>query len=267
VRNFHASVFLPSTTSEYIENIFMAFGAWNPNDVNPRLVPPTWALTVEIFFYILICMGISRTFARVKIWLSLSLLYVVASFILGLPSQERYFPFAAASLPFAIGSCIYFLSKDEEVYALYLRLRISAKSIFLLVLANCLIFTQIRFGSLFADVGLYINLGLCALLVYSVIKGERIINIGDSLDKRIGDFSYPIYLLHWQMGLVASYLIYGSAFHEFSYRGWVSATVAMVLSVLMSLIFITVLDKPLQIIRSRIKRNTVLQGQSPPGSG
>jgi len=55
VAHYHASMVLPDSYLSYVFNVSMFFPGWHPNDVSPRLVPPTWALTVEICFYALIC--------------------------------------------------------------------------------------------------------------------------------------------------------------------------------------------------------------------
>jgi len=253
VQAFHGSMFLPSTVLEYMENIFMTFVAWKPGDVNPRLVPPTWAITVEIFFYILIGTGISKTPSRVKAWLVLSIIYVIVAFASGLSWEDRYYPVAAASLPFAIGAGIYFASKKDKKYLIDSNFDISAKYIFILIIANCLFFAQMDSDLLIFGVGFYINLILCALLVYSVVTGGKIIEIGDSLDKKIGDFSYPVYLLHWQAGFVASYLLFQKPFHEYSFQGFLVLIVAFMGLYILSKVFITLIDKPIQVLRLRIK--------------
>jgi len=259
--NYHKSIFLPTSFGEVLHNFLMAFPSWHPNSINPRLVPPTWALTVEIFFYILICFGISKTFKRVKIWLILSLFYVVASYFMGLSWQDRYFPVAAASLPFSIGSSIYFISKDNSIQKLYSKLNISSKYLFFLMLINCLVWiilSKLNIGKLI-EVGFYINILLCSLLIYSIAIGGEILKIDKKIDQLIGDFSYPIYLLHWQSGLLISFLIFGNSFHEFSIRGFISLVGSIVFVGLLSPLFIWLIDKPIQHIRSKIKANKALQ--------
>ena len=76
---YHGAIFLPASRLEVLQNLFMVFADWRPDSVYPRLVPQSWALTVELFFYLLIGLGISKTFIRVKIWLVLSVGYVIAS--------------------------------------------------------------------------------------------------------------------------------------------------------------------------------------------
>lgn len=259
--SFHKSIYMPTSFQDMLHNLFMAFTAWFPNSINPRLVPPAWALTVEIFFYVLICLGISKTFLRVKIWLVLSVCYVVYSFVSGLEWSARYFPVAAASLPFAIGSTIYFLSKNSQFIEAFHKLPFSARSLYILFLANCIIWILISHADVgaFIEVGFYLNITFCSLLVIALVTGGKIIKLNRKIDKLIGDYSYPIYLLHWQSGLIASYVIFGEAFHEFSYRGLVSLTCALVIVAVLSTVFIYGVDEPIQRVRKRIKANKALQ--------
>lgn len=253
--NYHRSIYLPSTPEELLQNLFMAFAAWNPSSLNPRLVPPTWAVSVEIFFYLLICLGISKTLTRVKIWLLFSLCYVAFSYATGWPWSDRYFPVAAASLPFAMGAMVYFLSKNKTAIEKFKALSISAKNLFLIMLLNCLAWTILSREDIgaFIDVGFYLNVALCSLLVYKLAIGETIISLNKKTDKIIGDYSYPIYLLHWQSGLIASYIIFGEALHELSYRGLISFVAALFIVIALSSILIRHLDTPIQRIRNEIK--------------
>ncbi|WP_419569491.1 acyltransferase family protein [Rheinheimera sp.] len=141
VRGYHPQIYIPSTTGSYLQNIFMAFIAWYPNEVSPRLVPPTWALAVEIFMYLLIAAGISKSFFRVKIWIFFSICYVGYSFYTGEPWGSRYYPAAAASLPFSVGAAIYFLTKNIQFKQKIKRYRLTAKKCFLMMLLNSLFFS------------------------------------------------------------------------------------------------------------------------------
>ena len=262
VAHYRGSMVLPASYKGYISNLLMIFPSWYPNSVKPRLVPPTWALTVEIVFYVLICLGISKSFIRVKIWFLLSIGYVVVTFIAGLPSNNRYFPAAAASLPFSIGSGVFFMSKDSRIYDLYLKLKVSSAALFILMIAHCLVWVVLskrRIGGL-VEIGFYMNIVICTVLVYSVVSGGKIGKINQSIDKFIGDFSYPIYLLHWQSGLLASLAIFGEGLHGFSIRGFISLAVSIPIVCMLSFASMLVIDKPIQRIRAKIKTNKRLHG-------
>ncbi|MEQ1559730.1 MAG: acyltransferase [Methyloglobulus sp.] len=257
--HYFKSIYMPTSAREYFSNIAMIFPSWYPNQVNPRLVPPAWALTVELFFYVLICLGLSKHYTVIKVWLLLSVAYVVATFAFGSWS-DRYFPVAAASLPFSIGSAIYFISKDEGIHKRFLTLGLSTKTLFILMLANCFAWSAISLlttGAL-VEIGFYLNLLICALLVYSITKCGKIVDISKAHDTYIGDFSYPIYLLHWQTGILVSFVIYGEAVHGFSTKGGVSYIVSLLVISLLAVVFMAIIDRPIQRIRSIIKANKAL---------
>jgi peptidoglycan/LPS O-acetylase OafA/YrhL len=233
----------------------MTFADWRPDSVYPRLVPQSWALTVELFFYLLICLGISKTLIQVKIWLVLSVGYVIASYVAGWSFQERYFPLGAASLPFAIGAAIYFLSKIRPVNELYSKLSVTSLHLFILMLANCLVWMKIN---RWVEVGFYLNVLIFSFLVYSIATGQEILNVNRKVDKWIGDFSYPIYLLHWQCGLLVSYLIFGESFYEVSFHSVSSLIGSIVLVFILSFVSILTIDKPIERVRTTIKANKAL---------
>ena len=128
------------------------------------------------------------------------------------------------------------------------------------MLTNCLtwmILSKLNIGKLI-EFGFYINMLICSLLVYSIVTGSEILKISRKVDKLVGDFSYPIYLLHWQSGLLISFLIFGESFHEFSTRGLISLTGSILFVFILSLVLMWAIDKPIQRIRSKIKANKSL---------
>nr|WP_010133616.1 acyltransferase [Microbulbifer agarilyticus] len=255
VAAYHRSMQLPTTLKEVLANATMIFPAWSPFEIKTRLVPPSWALTVEIFFYVLICFGISKSFTRVKVWFAASVCYVIWSFAAGMPWTDRYFPIFAASLPFSIGSAIYFLSKDEGARERYSKLGLRSDLLFALMLCNCLawILASKLMPGKYIEVGFYINIAICSLLVFGISSGHEIIKFKKGTDKILGDYSYPIYLLHWQCGFLVSYLIFGEAFHELSARGLASLACSLVFIAAVVFILIRVVDKPIQRVRSRVR--------------
>lgn len=256
-KEFHKSIYLPTSTEDILHNIFMLFTAWSPSSINPRLVPPTWALTIEIFFYTLICLGISKNFFRVKLWLTLSICYVILTYTANWDWQTRYFPIAAASLPFSVGSAIFFLAKKEKPLKISKKISLSARNLYFIFLSNCLIWTilyQKNIGYI-AEIGFYLNIIFSSLLIYTLAMGQKIFPLNRNTDSIIGDYSYPVYLLHWQSGLIASFIIFGEAFHELSLRGLANLALAVIITAILSTILIYSLDKPIQKIRDRIKTN------------
>ena len=97
-----------------------------------------------------------------------------------------------------------------------------------------------------------------SFLVYSIATGQEILNLNRKVDKWIGDFSYPIYLLHWQCGLLVSYLIFGESFYEVSFHSVSSLIGSIVLVFILSFVSIWTIDKPIERIRATIKANKAL---------
>ncbi len=257
ITHFHKSMSVPQSLTRIVENIFMVFPSWIPGSIHPRLVPPTWAITIEMVFYALICLGLSKTYVRVKLWLVLSVLYVIYSFISGQVWAYRYFHVLAASLPFSIGALIYFIKKDNLMAGLLSKIKLSSLHLYVIMLVNCSIWMLIPKNSIgqYVEIGFYINLIICALLVLTLVKGGKIFNINRKWDKFIGDYSYPIYLLHLQSGLIASVLIFKTtvAFHRFSYNSMITFGLALIIVIVLSTALIFVVDKPIQKIRNKIK--------------
>lgn len=123
------------------------------------------------------------------------------------------------------------------------------------MLIKCLtwsILHQYNIGT-FIELGFYLNIAICALLVYKLALGEAIFNLKKKTDAALGNYSYPIYLLHWQSGIIASYMIFGEAFHELALRGLLSFFAALIIITALSSLFILLLDNPIQSIRKKIK--------------
>jgi peptidoglycan/LPS O-acetylase OafA/YrhL len=251
----HPAVYLPEQLGEVLGNLFMAFFAWSPNAASPRLVPASWAITVELTFYCLICIGISRTFLRVKVWFGLSLCYMLYTYLAGWSWDARYFPVPAASLPYSVGAAIFFVSRKKDLPSWW-KVPLGTGGLFVAMIVNCLawafVYDNFDIG-LFREVGFWINLALFAVIVYRLSLGREIAVISRRLDSWIGHYSYPIYLLHWQVGAAMSYLCFGETFHEFSSRGLVNLLVSMVSVFLISSVLIVLVDLPIQKIRSRVK--------------
>ena len=252
---FHQSLYWPSSMAEIARNILMVFPAWFPNALDPRLVPPAWALTVEIFFYILICLGLSKTPRRVAVWIFVSVCYVVLSYAAGWSWPTRYFTVPAASLPFSLGAAVYFASRSAACRASLERWRLSGAKLFVALLANALFWSALAVADIgdFVETGFYCNIVIATLLVFCLANGGKIFDIGKGADKKVGDYSYPVYLLHWQCGFLASWMIYGEAFHEFSFRGLVALAFSFVIVGVLSAFLIHCVDAPIEKLRSRIR--------------
>jgi len=146
--------------------------------------------------------GLSRNKKVVIIWFVSSVTYHILVLVMGGGWHAKYSSFLAASLPFSSGAVIYHFKGAlkgclvfvKESYRFYLPI-----NIFLCVLLNWGV------GYFFEDnrgVFFYSNYLLCSLMVLLLSERKALPFVSISIDKWFGDMSYPIYLIHYQVGLV-----------------------------------------------------------------
>ncbi len=251
---YHHAMFVPADLSSIGQNIAMIFLAWRPISVTPNLVPPVWAITVELFFYACICLGLSKTYKRTLVWFLASVTYVLYSFYAELPWQDRYYPIAAASLPFSIGSMIYFFSKKQDLANLVGGLKSFSTACFAILLLNCALWIYLSRSDLGAleEVGFYLNTFLCAMMTLGIACNNSVHPFGKSLDYQIGQYSYPIYLLHMPMGLIV-YFFSGAKHTFYSQIGLRDFSVALILVLVASYLLLRFVDSPIQRYRAGLR--------------
>ena len=191
----HQHIFMPKSIMDWISNITMIYPEFIPHRFKPRLIPPSWALTNELIFYLLISLGISKTKKRTFYWLLFSIAYYIGTYLFYNIETYRYSAILASSLPFAIGALLYWY-KD----------RLTFKSSFLVVgMLYCMFLLNgvlsSYYNSIFQEISGYINMLLAVLLISQLYK----INIKKKqlkkIDNYIGLYSYPIYLAHFIVGI------------------------------------------------------------------
>ncbi len=249
------NLYPPGDFFEWFQNLFLVFSV----DSEPRLSPASWALTVELFFYVMIGLGLSRTREMTKIWFIQSVIYTVF-LLITLPSDlwyDRYFPIPAASLPFSIGAMLFhYREKIDRVKFIKFPL-----TPVVLMIAICLnfafsYFIQYKiFDNYMMGAGLYVNLLLMILVVVS-LNEQKPVGWLRKVDVFVGKFSYPMYLCHWQ-GAAMIYLISGQELRR-SYLtkdGLVFLVLGYCSVLIISYIAIKLIDEPVERWRRKFKRN------------
>ncbi len=247
--NYHPAFYLPDDLFGLAKNLLLFF----PFQERPRLAPPAWALTVELFFYILIGLGISKNKRRTVVWLGLSILYhgLIIAFQMGW--HQRYYTIPAASLPFATGAMIYHFKDRLIHYADQKMGRLdpfSAYIIFSVILINWFI------GYLTAQsegISFYLNYVLSAAMVVILSEKRVLPLISRTFDRWMGDFSYPIYLIHYQVGLVVV-IFSGSLGFELKRPNLTLMSVSIPMIFLFSWMITITVARPLESLRSKVKQ-------------
>jgi peptidoglycan/LPS O-acetylase OafA/YrhL len=244
----------PATVVEWFENLTILFVDYKPVDVAPRLVPPSWALTVEIVYYALICAGLSRTENRCRAWFLASLVLAVAMLAWGGYANALYGTILSGSLPFAAGSLAY--HKRAAITAWLDRLRVGGAG--WVVLRWFYLFQfywvfkhYIPHGIAARELAMLGTIFVSVFVVVRLFSIDRKHRLG-RFDEFLGAYSYPVYLLHFNAGLIAAALVYGLPFTD-DYRDWPVFVVAMPILVLLSTVCVFAIDKQADRLRARNK--------------
>ena len=263
VRNFHSSMFYPDDLVSILRNLLLFFPSLN----EPRLTPPSWALTVEIFFYIGIGLGLSKSRSVTIAWFVISVAYVVAVHVSGLGWNYKYFIIPAASLPFATGALV-FHYRDKLISLVERRFDSNylPAILFSIVLANWV--AGYYLGSL-RGASFYLNYALCAATLVSLLNKRSLPLVSMKVDKMLGDYSYPVYLVHYQVGLVVL-VVFQRAGYNFVYPGIGLALVSLPLIILVAWLMTRYMEMPIELLRARIKADNHAVGVTesnvtPPG--
>ena len=251
----HPKSYLPNSFSEWIPNLTLIYPDFFPYRFTPRLSTPTWALTNELFFYFLISLGISKTPKRTILWLLISIGYFILTYhYFNLP-KYRYGAIFAASLPFAMGSTLYWFIKKHPIKfnSIY-----PGIIIYMTFIANSILSSS--FNSGFKEISIYINLLLGLIMVYYFFNLKLNFHF-KKYDDYLGNYSYPIYISHYA-ALIIYQFTFGFGLIKNSFKLEFSALIPYFF-VLISLSFLVVhfIDKKVVRLKKNLKprvQNTTL---------
>ena len=212
--------------------------------LNRDLPPPTWAITNELVFYLLISLGISKNIVGTIFWVIVSILYYIITYSLYDIETFRYSAIPAASLPFSIGALLFHLNKKG-----WLPNGGLVTFSILLIAFYLNAYFRINTNIFTADLHLYLNILLAVSIIHVLFhqKDDRF----RKWDKFIGYYSYPIYLFHFQFAIIYYYL-FRLEFSTFKIP-LIQAPIFLILLVLVLTPLVILVDKRIDDLKSRIK--------------
>lgn len=255
-RAYRNTIYLPDTPWVWLQNITMIYADWNPQNIQPRLSPATWALTIELVFYALIGCGLFRSLRLTWIVVALGLgyqAYIVVTAVFDLARFPNFI--LSGALPFGIGGLLfhyrYQLARFSPGTTLTYALFIPA---FALLGAAAIWLRSQGMGMLSNGLG-YVNLLLCAAAVAALAQpGTRNTS---AADRFIGDFSYHLYISHWVVAMVVANLLFGVSQPLRWPEGLMVFLSSAIICVVLSLMLQVLVDRPVETLRRRIKARTV----------
>jgi len=234
-------IYLPINFESILRNISIVFSVHS----EPRLTPPSWALTVEIFYYVLIASGISKNKYLTLLWFLASCLYSSYLLIGDASFSYRYFTIPAASLPFSLGALLFYIEPNPLAKKNYLKIIILS----ILIISN-------YFISLFFNVlesfGFYINLFLSANIIFTLSHIKTKNKLLKKYDLLIGNLSYPIYLVHYQCGIL-SLLIFSYLNFDIEKGSNIFVLSSLIICLLLSHLIAIFIENKIEDLRNKVR--------------
>ncbi|MAN26646.1 MULTISPECIES: acyltransferase family protein [Mesonia] len=246
----HPAMFFPNSLSDWVFNVTMIFPNIVPHRITPRLIPPSWAITNELVYYLLISLGISKNKRITIFWFFASVAYYIFTYLFYDLATFRYSAIPAASLAFSIGALMYWYKEKFNLFT-------KPKKIIIVFLVTSFyingFFSSDIQKFLIKDISIYINLILAFLLItilFNLNTSKKIRKV----DNYIGMYSYPFYISHYLVALIYIFSIgYGGINNSFKLTS-AALPFYFLLLIIFTFLLIHFIDYPIEAYRSHIKK-------------
>ena len=121
---------------------------------------------------------------------------------------------------------------------------------FILVIFNWVV--GYKMGML-KGVSFYLNFVLNVILVLSLVNKQSLKLINKRFDKVMGEFSYPIYLVHFQVGLIGI-IVLGAFGIKLDRPSYELMLFEVPLVFIVSWLLILLIERPIELVRQVVKR-------------
>ena len=245
-----SAIVVPKDFVHWIVNVLvfgLAKGVVDFHMSGQRLVSAAWSLHVELCFYLMMAFVLSRKDCVVVVWIVVSLIYTAWMVVHGYSWQERYFPLAAASLPFSLGAGCYLLVRRGIKVPVFFC--VVAPVVFLAhAISSSFVYGE---AALPMGKGFYISLCMSLFVIISLSTIDAREKFVSAIDKMIGSLSYPIFLLHQIVGMVVS-AAYGIGPGRRLF--WVTLLFSVTVSLILNILVESQVEKLRSIIRGGVIR-------------
>jgi peptidoglycan/LPS O-acetylase OafA/YrhL len=211
------------------------------------VVPVGWSLGVELFYWALIPITLTRPTARTALgWFSIIYTVGIAALFFGYSGASslalRFHNLLAGSLPFCIGSLIYVRKPDSHSHVSH-RWGIAAMALFLFFLIVPSFFHDPYFGFFYGFMAS--NMAMVAYL--SRIPRSSLQPSFQFLDKHAGDLTYPLYLIHIPVAVLVRITIPSLPVTNYGFF-----FVVLTIGTLLSLLLHYCVEQPIEWIKRKI---------------
>jgi peptidoglycan/LPS O-acetylase OafA/YrhL len=189
----------PASLQQWLSSLLI-FGELHSEQA---LVPPAWSLNIELVYYVLMAVLLSRRRGVVTTWFVVSCIYTVLLVVANpMNLTTRYSEIAGASLPFAFGALLY-TQRARLAWIPTWTAPITA----LLFVVNAALAPHAVLGSP-ALLHFYLSLllGGALLVALARLRPADLPRWYARLDRLGGDLSYPIFLCHFHVAVLVVWL-------------------------------------------------------------
>ncbi len=266
---------VPVTPVDWLQNLTMVYWTVHPMHYELRLTPVTWALTVELFNYFLISLGLTRTLPAALAWLATGLAFQVWAIALsGMPWEWSYTSIFGGYLPFAMGGVMYLnrarlfpwllglvggnrLHSGSAFGTLHCGNRAALRLIALGGLALIALYSlrlEAVFGMQSVRLGLAIQI-LNLLPAGIVVAGCLSLTFNASglrrADRLAGDLSYPVYLCHIVVAVAVQHALGTTGLGVA--LGPALFLISLPFVLLVSYALVVIIERPINRVRDRVR--------------
>jgi peptidoglycan/LPS O-acetylase OafA/YrhL len=252
LNQLNEAIALPSTAAATFANLsIVTLTGFDFAPQMQRLSPTTWSLAIEIFCYALLAVYFAKSQARLLVMLLVGAGVAAAQIFIDFDQpqygfQNHYSVLQAGLIPFALGGLAYFY-RSARIY------QFSGAKLLVLSLLFLVNFAVGYWSDFHRYVSsLYLVAALNVLLVPMLFTQTT----KHSWQKILGGLSYPIFLCHWLVATLI--LIYVPAIGG---KGFMLFAAAAVGSVLFGLLLYYGVDRPIQALRTSVKKQRFMVGQ------
>ena len=256
---------VPTNALEWLQNATLIF----MNLDTPRLSPPAWALTTELFYYLLISLGLSSTRLRSWLWFAASFGYMLWCLAGGRDFYSIYFSIWGGALPFSAGALLWHY-RSELSQAFEGRFSARRWNAALIVFGSLGILATTAGRGLVSLVGLPPSteaamLPLTVLPAAALVLGCSRVHLKGAVrraDRVLGDLSYPVYVSHFFFGMVAETLtgLYAPRHDLLTLETFVIAVGLMIGG---CYLMTRLIDAPIQRMREKVRGGAATDPQTP----
>jgi peptidoglycan/LPS O-acetylase OafA/YrhL len=167
-----------------------------------------------------------------------------------------YYPFIAATLPFSLGSLIFFLFHQGKYQNQYFKSNIILFGLLVLFVINLIIFKFIILID--RRYSFYISLFLSTLIVAYISKYKKkfVSTRFITVDSFFGNLAYPFYLTHHGVAILVIYFFFESKRPEYqfvSFENILFLSLSFIFTNLISIFFVFFIDSKIQRVRKIVK--------------